>query len=428
METLKDVIKADLCLGCGLCNLNFDDKSAKIKLKYSSQKGHKIPSNIDTNSVNAQAAFSICPGKGYQINTEAKTISPGEGYHLDLGYYDKLSVVNGVDPAYRQNASSSGIMIAIANYLIQTKRVDKAIVTRFTYGAKGVTTQTYATSDLNELIDSQGSKYCPVDMSELVEYLKINSSNESYVFIGTPCQIAAFRQIQNKVKDLNIKFFIGNFCGGFKSYNNMNRLISMHKIRPQEVDFFRFRGGGQPGSMEIRSNGKKVNIKYPEYVKTTGYSKLKRCHLCVDATAELADFACGDAWLKEFEDKEPTSIVITRNEKATAILKELEAKNQLKIGQISESDVIKSQRGNIATKKYRQENRLKLYQKLGIKTPALSEGFHQNTNQNLKLELNVMFSHKIKFLAEKLGVFQLIYYKDSVVKKIAFRLFKDNYN
>ena len=236
------------------------------------------------------------------------------------------------------------------------------------------------------------------------------------------------KQIQEDGYDLNIKFFIGNFCGGFKSYNNLNRLISMHGIKPKNVDAFRFRGGGQPGSMEIRSGSKVVNIPYPEYVKTTGYSKLKRCHLCVDATAELADFACGDAWLKEYEGKEPTSIVITRNELATQILNDMDAKTEINIGLISEEDVLKSQKWNIITKKYRQQNRIKLYRFLRIKTPFLNEGFHKTVKNNLKFELNVLLSHKVKFLSEKLGMFKSLYYKKTVFRKIIFRIFKDNYN
>ncbi|RZF58946.1 Coenzyme F420 hydrogenase/dehydrogenase, beta subunit C-terminal domain [Sphingobacterium corticibacterium] len=428
MKDLKDVVEGGLCLGCGLCTINPDKRDTAVKIDYKNNCGHIVPVDFDLLSPNTKAGFEICPGKGYDINSRAKDYELGPYFHLDLGHYDQLAVVSGVGSLYQKNASSSGIMIAIAQYLIERKLVDKAIVTKFTYGDRGVQTKTYASNNLVELLDSQGSKYCPVDLSELIEDLKTNRSNESYVFIGTPCQIAGLRKMQDSVCDLNIKYFIGNFCGGFKSFNNLRRLISMHGIKPQNVDFFRFRGGGQPGSMEIRSEAKKVNVAYPEYVKTTGYSKLKRCHLCVDATAELADFACGDAWLKEYEGKEPTSIVMTRNNHATEILNNMEREKGITVGNISEENVIKSQKGNISTKKYRQRGRMKLYNILGIKTPFLKEGFHINNKINLKLELNVLFGHKVKFIAEKLGVFKLFYYRKGILRKIMFRIFKDNYN
>ena len=56
---------------------------------------------------------------------------------------------------------------------------------------------------------------------------------------------------------------------------------------------------------------------YPEYVRATGVMKNFRCKTCIDATAELADFSFGDAWLKRFiGTKKPWSIYInfiTRN-------------------------------------------------------------------------------------------------------------------
>src|SRR5690606_26498386 len=147
-KNLKDVVEGGLCLGCGLCALNPNENATEIKMNYSQQWGHAIPSSIDLTSQNAKAGFEICPGKGYKINSVAKNNGLGKHFHLDLGFYNKLTVVNGVSPIYRKNASSSGIMIAIAQHLIDSKMVDKAIVTKFVYGNQGVNTKTYATSNL----------------------------------------------------------------------------------------------------------------------------------------------------------------------------------------------------------------------------------------------------------------------------------------
>ena len=90
--------------------------------------------------------------------------------------------------------------------------------------------------------------------------------------------------------------------------------------------------------------------------------------------------------------------------------------------------VIQSQIGNISTKKHRQSNRLKLYKFFGYRLPEIEEGFIDKSSKSLMFELNVMLSHKVKFIFEKIGLFYFFYYKNPFFKKVFFRLFKDNFN
>lgn len=428
MKNLEDVKKANLCLGCGLCTLNLSSNDV-LKMHYSSVKGHSVPIFENTKSNNAIIGFDSCPGKGYQIETLAREYKLGNNFNSDLGLYDNIFSVTAESNKVLANASSSGIMTTILDYMIQSKIVDRAIVTKFKYTRNGPVAEPFTTNNIAELLIAQGSKYCPVDFSKVLDELKINAGICSYVFVGTPCQIASLRYIQNNVQDLGIKFFIGNFCGGFKSYNNLNRLISLNKIRPNSVNYFRFRGGGQPGSMKIQTDNNVVEVPYPEYVKMTGYSKLKRCHFCVDATAELADFSCGDAWLPEFlSTKIPTSIVITRTKAATEILDQMKNLKLISSGTLSASRTVSSQFANIETKKHRQRGRIILYKLLGAKLPQLEEGFSINGNYSLFLESRVFISHRLKFVFEKLGLFYYFYYKNNFLSKVFSKIFKDIYN
>ena len=283
----------------------------------------------------------------------------------------------------------------------------------------GPVAKPFIAHNYTDLVTAQGSKYCPVNFSEILNKLINNQQSLRYVFVGTPCQIASLRTIQRTQIDLGIKYFVGNFCGGYKSYNNLKQLIKLNKINPEDVSTFRFRGGGQPGSLLIQTPKNEITIPYPEYVKTTGYLKLKRCHLCVDATAELADFACGDAWLPEFESKTiPTSIVIARNKNANEILLNMEEAGIIQCNNISGKDVIKSQFGNIQSKKYRQQSRLKLYTLIRKKVPHISEGFKTEEKVNLMLELNILVRHNIKLFFEKLGLYYLLYYKKTAFQRV----------
>lgn len=428
MKNIQDVVKYDLCLGCGLCALKPFPNQDSVKMKYSTIKGHIIPEYDIDNSENIKIGFEICPGKGYKIQTLAKNYGLGEFYDKDLGYYNKVFALQSKEKRFSEHASSSGIMSQLCMYMMNEGIIDSIIVTKFVYTENGPIAKAFIANTEDDLISAQGSKYCPVDFSEVINEIINCDKKIKFAFIGTPCQIAAVRQIQDKFMNIGIQYFIGNFCGGFKSYNNLRRIIKMHGFKLNSVTNFRFRGGGQPGSMSISSVNKCLSVNYPEYVKMTGYSKLKRCHLCVDATAELADFSCGDAWIKEYLDKGvPTSIVITRTKTATDILNEMGDRNHISLTDIDIDTVINSQLGNITTKKYRQYGRLKLYNLLGIKVPFIYEGFHKGSI-SWSTEINVFLSHKIKFIFEKIRFFVFFYYESNFFKRVMFKLFKDNFN
>ena len=71
---------------------------------------------------------------------------------------------------------------------------------------------------------------------------------------------------------------------------------------------------------------------------------------------------------------------------------------------ITEAEIIRSQLGNISSKKYRQEYRKRLYNLIGVDVP----NFGNNTgfkNGSLLFELKVMASQFFLMILEKLGLY-----------------------
>lgn len=203
---------------------------------------------------------------------------------------------------------------------------------------------------------------------------------------------------------------IGNFCGGIKNYDNISLLARRKGINPAKISFFRFRGNGQPGSMLIKdSSGQAVDVPYPKYVGLNGLSKHLRCHLCVDATGELADIACGDAWLPQFlNSPHPWSIIITRTKKADDVIVAMIRDHILTVDQITSAEIKLSQRENLASKKTRQKSRYCLYRLLGFHLPLFDGGYADN-HIDLWTEFKVFAKHKLKYLLETAHLFPLVY-------------------
>jgi coenzyme F420 hydrogenase subunit beta len=302
--------------------------------------------------------------------------------------------VRSLVPRILENASSGGIITATAHHLLSTGQVTGVVATSLAYGPDGPRPRSMIARDIETLLACQGSKYCPVSIHEAIEPLR--HRGERIAFIGTPCQIAAVRMLMEQADWLRsaVRFVIGSFCGGMKSYKEMDALIRRQGVQPAEVVRFAFRGGGQPGRMTIEDvHGKKCERPYPDYVTDTGYRKLDRCRLCVDGTAELADLASGDAWLPRFMKSGKTwSIAIARNEDAARLLREMKEKGILEVQPISQDEIRHSQRSNLSSKKKRMTARRRLYRILGRPTPVYDGGFPV-ADTGLGFELRVHLRH-----------------------------------
>lgn len=402
---MDEIVKHGLCLGCGLCTYS----DAIGKTKYSNEHAQFIPVITETNK-NDQLAFQICPGKGYNIIEEGKILYGSLNYDLELGYFYNYYAAYSNDKEVLTNASSGGIVSQLAIFLLEQNIVGRVLTTLYDYTDAGPRTKSILARSRNEILQSQGSKYCPVDLSEAIREIKHN--DYKIAIIGTPCHIAGIRNIQkyDQLFSEKVVLTISNFCGGFKNYNNISIIAKRKGIKPKDISFFRFRGGGQPGSMLIEdNNGKEVEIPYPKYVGLNGVTKHLRCRLCVDATGELSDIACGDAWLDRFtKDKNPWSVIITRNKKADDIIGHMIKGGIVTSEQISLNEIKLSQRENLAGKKIRQKSRFYLYQKLGYKIPSFDGGYYDN-KINIGTEIKIFSKHRFKELLEKLNLFYFVY-------------------
>ena len=232
--------------------------------------------------------------------------------------------------------------------------------------------------------------------------------------MATPCVIAGIRNIEKNIPNYikaDIIFHIANFCGGFKSFRNIKRLAEIHKVDYNNLCSFRFRGEGQPGSLKfVENTGKAASTPYPLYVGLNGYSKMLRCHLCPDATGELADIACGDAWIPRFqEDKNTWSMIICRNNAAKELIEDMNKDGLIATENVTADEVELSQRINLASKKKRQLTRMNLYGKLGYYIPDYKGQGYSMKKSPMKTEIIVYLKHQLTLLAEKAGVYMALY-------------------
>lgn len=372
-HSIQQVVRSYLCISCGACVSATPEGT--MELVYSPRVGMYIPRILCKRNVTGRGfEFEVCPGKGMPLMSMAHELY-GDAPHgtLELGRYRLAVASHATDQEILANASSGGVMTAIAAYMIQEKLVDGATATRFIYSLSGPRAKSFIANNLQDLLRGQGSKYCPTSTNLLVRPCR--ESGGRYLFIGTPCQVAALRLAARQDSRLaeTFPFTMANFCGGYRDYRDLDDLIERNGIAVRDVVFFRFRGGGQPGSMIIRANnGREIYVPYPDYGWGALVPKCKRCTFCIDATGVLADFACGDAWLKEYANKDgyAWSIILARSRMAEEIVHRMTQTGSLHIEQtLSEEQIIYSQRFNLDSKLYRQHKRMVLYGLMGVRMP-----------------------------------------------------------
>lgn len=391
LNSIHNVIKSHQCLGCGLCGL-FEDKCIIVE-----KEGMLAPSMEG----DGKRLESICPAKGYDIKTLGQDLFGNVNYRYEVGYYRSIGLVSTNDTSVLENASSGGAITQIAFFLLKNKLVDGVITTKFVYEGK-VRTQSYIATTIAELIEGQGSKYCPTDTLSVLKTIDI-TKKQKYALIGTPCQIAGFRLLSKEKPEWAsvIPYTIANFCGGYRDYREVD-FFCRDIAKIENVTYFRHRGGNPNGLYITDDNGHHFSAKYPEYANLSPFVKNLRCTLCIDAMGELADFSCGDAWLdKPIAKTKKWSIVICRSNKAEQVIDKMMEEEMISYSDdINAEELIESQRSNLTSKKYRQHKRL-VVRNLFLQYSPYWFGCIEDVQGSYIQELKVILSKKLQSIKTK---------------------------
>jgi coenzyme F420 hydrogenase subunit beta len=346
-----------------------------MRMVLDDRRGIFVPEILDPGTVSGKGPeYEVCPGKGAPVVRMGKELfGDADHYNPQLGWHRGLLACHSRDSQILEQASSGGVMTEIARFLLERRIVEGVTVSRFTYGQKGPRTASFVAHDLDGLLAGQGSKYCPTTTNELVAACA--KSGKRHLFLGTPCQVLALRLALSREPKLRTTFplTMANFCGGYRDFRDLDDLLERNGFDSRDVVSFRFRGGGQPGSLRaVDSQGRTLSLPYPAYGRGSLLPKAKRCLFCVDGCGLLADFACGDAWVDRLANQDgfPWSIVVLRSPVAQRIFERIVAEGRLVTEPITEGEALHSQRHNLDSKIARQHRRMALHRVFGATLPA----------------------------------------------------------
>jgi len=415
ITTLQDVVKYRLCVSCGACV--GIAPSGSMRMEFDGKQGIYKPEIIDPAKVSgSDIEFSVCPGPGLPLENLSKSLFGADlPTTPEFGRYRVAFAAQSVNPQILQRASSGGVMTTIALWLMEKGVINGATVTRFQKHTAGPRTISYIARNRKDLLHAQGSKYCPTSTNALIR--ECREIGGAYLFVGTPCQVGALRMAINRDPALATVFpyTMANFCGGYRDFRYLDGVIRKYGLHPEDNRFFRFRGGGWPGSMLAEDTlGRRCSTAYPDYGSSKYVAKQKRCTLCIDGTGHLADFACGDAWIDRFTRGEMGaggwSIVVVRSAQAEKVFDDIRSAGLVKTVPVSHEELLYSQRFNLSSKISRQKKRVRLLKALGQAVPEwdikLPEGKNTYRNELIILIQKTVLYQDLKNFWRKTFIFK----------------------
>lgn len=321
----KNKVLEKYCSGCGLCNHAVEGGK--------DQRGFYRPSSV--NKLSDQFDTSVCypmqlPGlvKPY---TKKSNIW-GEFKEVYLGYSS--------DSQIRKKASSGGILTALCCYLLNTNKVDGIIHVRADE-TDPTCTKAVISRRAEEVIANCGSRYtASAPLLGITEYL---NSDETYVFVGKPCDVTCLRKYIRQNKITNIKYLFSFFCAGTPSSQANNELVRQLGVKRECLKSLNYRGNGWPGYATAEDReGSSGQMSYEKsWGGILGRDLQEICRFCWDGVGEAADISCGDAWyLKDgnpdFSEHDGRNVIFTRTKKGEALLKKVVGNGYIEVEKSSD--------------------------------------------------------------------------------------------
>ena len=366
MNVIDQVVRHNLCCGCGICAGCCPN--GHLRMAWN-QSGQLEPHPVETISCIAECTLciSVCPfhysGKDTDcLAKERFGDLPAIQKSKHVGYYD--TGYAGFSSEFRPSSTSGGMVSWLLRELLRTGQVAALVVVGAVSPAAEDRLFMYKiiTSE-DEISACAGSKYYPVEISSSLHHILADSTPARYAVTCLPCVARGLRLAMQLIPSLatKISYIITLTCGQLpnKQYTELMAEISGVSHSKLEKVAYRIKdttGSSMNYAFKAVSNngaaGKLVhNVPLSLYLNHYQLFVQNACRYCDDLFGELGDVSCMDAWLPEYIDNpNGTSLLLVRNPVIKNILMQGEQKRECVLEEIGYSQIAASQQGGLERK------------------------------------------------------------------------------
>lgn len=157
----------------------------------------------------------------------------------------------------------------------------------------------YVSRTKEDVLRFNASRYAPAAVFNDIISIFEQSGNETFAFIGKPCDMAGMQNLLRAYPQYKgkVKYYLSIFCAGMPTYHATQKAISSFGKNETPIRL-QYRGDGWPGYFTATyQDGTSCRMTYNEsWGKILGRQLGFRCKICPDGIGMLADIASGDSW------------------------------------------------------------------------------------------------------------------------------------
>jgi coenzyme F420 hydrogenase subunit beta len=369
IETIGDMVKWRLCLGCGACAYG---SHGALRMVEDPDHGFRPVKTAHCEDAALRDALDFCPGLETRIDDGMRNADLLDGIAAGVGPVMEVWEGYATDPDTRFNGSSGGALTALARYAVERAGMYGVLHVASDSG-NPLHNRTVMSRSYQELLSATGSRYAPASVCEKLH--EIENAPGPCVLIGQPSEIAAARKARALRPELDRKIGItlSFFCAGSPATRGTVELLKSKGVDPAQVERLRYRGRGWPGMFAAWLKGDDEPALEMTYAESWGFVQAYRpwaTHIWPDGCGEHADISCGDPWYRKVRPGEQgSSLVVVRSEAGRRLVQGAMNEGYLALVPSSVSRVVESQR-NLLTKKGAVWGRLMCMRLLGLPTPV----------------------------------------------------------
>ncbi|MCE9616335.1 MAG: Coenzyme F420 hydrogenase/dehydrogenase, beta subunit C-terminal domain [Lentisphaerae bacterium] len=322
----RNVIAAGICTGCGACVALAPTGGAALIETAEGPLPRFAPS-----AALPDLAWDVCPGRGVPYAALYRAHYGCVPDNWLAGCFEAVRTGYAADPVIRRNGASGGVTTQVLTHLLDTGRIDAAIVVRQGVPeperASPVVARTAA-----EIQAAAQSVYIPVAVLSILAQLQ---PGLRYAMTCLPDQAAVLRRLQQAGHPAarQIRYVLGPYTGTALAPGAIACYLRSKGVRPgtDPVASLKWRAGEWPGYMEIvLASGKVFRTPKVYYNFLIPFFVTQASLQGMDFANEFCDLSVGDAWSPRFEALGGGhSVIVTRTKEMESIIREMESQGLL---------------------------------------------------------------------------------------------------
>src|SRR5579862_2211261 len=188
---LDQIVEGGLCIGCGLC-ISIAGRD-RVRLVMTPQGRERPVAREPLSHETLIRINAACPGTRIG-GSDPQAQSATAERNTVWGSAERLSVGHAADPAVRFRASSGGVLTALGQFLLRSRRVSFVLHVAASKSAP-MRTERRLSFDAAAVLEGAGSRYGPA--APLADFLEVLERAEPFALIAKPCDISAVRNLAN---------------------------------------------------------------------------------------------------------------------------------------------------------------------------------------------------------------------------------------